>query len=169
MASNGERFALKSRVYTGRIMVDLVCVQEKNNRRQREKEVESQTAAAMATGSPFANFWGKPRRIKSKRDSDPVERTRYRTLTTLLRSGPDLYFIHPFLDNLTLAYAKQFPTTRSGRFYAMHFDRTGWKEKKRNSKQFISDEEKDEKTWAVGVGLKCLATKRANGKQNWQL
>jgi hypothetical protein len=101
MASNGERFALKSRVYTGRIMVDLVCVQEKktNNRRQREKEVESQTAAAaMATGSPFANFWGKPRRIKSKRDSDPaVERTRYHTLTTLLRSGPDLYLFTHFL------------------------------------------------------------------------
>ncbi len=26
MASNGERFALKSRVYMGRIIVDLVCV-----------------------------------------------------------------------------------------------------------------------------------------------
>jgi hypothetical protein len=38
MASNGERFALKSRVYTGRIMVDLVCVQEKKTIEGKEKK-----------------------------------------------------------------------------------------------------------------------------------
>jgi hypothetical protein len=38
MASNVERFALKSRVYTGRIMVDLVCVQEKKTIEGKEKK-----------------------------------------------------------------------------------------------------------------------------------
>jgi hypothetical protein len=38
MASNGERFALKSRVYTGRIMVDLVCVYKGKTIEGKEKK-----------------------------------------------------------------------------------------------------------------------------------